>query len=239
MNTTTFSISAIQTLRKRAAKRAQPAEDCPEGWSKSSVDPMRVLAVFTPLRIKDGYILRAYQFREGGNGNGVVWAMPLEADFPEPEDCPRLEDEFLEPPKPPAALDEVMEAIDGDGSPWSYLCASLLSRELGEFGAMWHGCQWSTHTILGKNPWKARGHTEGSAHVPSTDPAKWTWHEPEPADWKPQVVQERTKVTVTFMTFSGFDQETIFRHQDAFRKGSYCFKTCRKDIAAGTGGYAF
>ena len=32
-----------------------------------------------------------------------------------------------------------MQAIEGDGSPWSYLSASILSREAEEFGAMWHG----------------------------------------------------------------------------------------------------
>ena len=131
---------------------------------------MAVLAVFKSLWIKDGYILRAYQFREGGNGNGVVWAMPVDAEFPEPDKCPRVKDAFLEPPKPPAALDDVMKAIDGDGSPWSYLCASLLCRELSEFGAMWHGCSWDTHAILGENPFRAK---EGN--TPNCDPAAWKW----------------------------------------------------------------
>lgn len=147
---TTFTLAKVQQLRTRAAKLAQPRRNVPEDWSISAVDPMTVLAVFKPLRIKEGYILRAYQFCSGGNGNGFVWAMPTDADFPDPEQCPRLEDVFLEPPKPPAALDDAMEAIDGDGSPWSYLCASLLCRQLREFGAMWHGCDWSTHSILGE-----------------------------------------------------------------------------------------
>ena len=66
---------------------------------------------------------------------------------------------ILEPPKPSDALDEFMEAIDGDGKPWSYLCASLLARELAEFGAMWHGCGWSEHAILGENPFNAQSPT--------------------------------------------------------------------------------
>ena len=44
----------------------------------------------------------------------------------------------------------LMQAIEGDGSPWSYLSASILSREAAEFGAMWHGCDWSDQTILSK-----------------------------------------------------------------------------------------
>lgn len=136
MTTTTFPISAVQRLRERAARRARPPEDGPERWSKSIVDPMKVLAVFTPLWVKDGYVLRAYQFREGGDGRGVVWAMPVDADFPEPCDCKKDRKRALQPPRPPAALDNEMEAIDGDGSPWSYLCDSLLGRELWSFGAI-------------------------------------------------------------------------------------------------------
>ena len=45
-----------------------------------------------------------------------------------------------------------MQAIEGDGSPWSYLSASILSREAVEFGAVWHGCVWSDQTILSKPP---------------------------------------------------------------------------------------
>jgi len=45
-----------------------------------------------------------------------------------------------------------MAAIEGDGSPESYIQASLLARELREFGVRWHGCDWSTQEILDKNP---------------------------------------------------------------------------------------
>ena len=55
----------------------------------------------------------AYQFREGGDGNGVVWAMPSSAPYPEPEECPRVEEALPEPPRPPGALDDLMDAIEG------------------------------------------------------------------------------------------------------------------------------
>jgi hypothetical protein len=83
------------------------------GKTKANCDPMKVLAVCKPLYVKEGFVLRAYQFREGGNGNGFVWAMPVEAEFPEPQECPRLQGVFLEPPKPPAALGDFMDAVDG------------------------------------------------------------------------------------------------------------------------------
>ncbi len=49
---------------------------------------------------------------------------PKDADFPNPEDCPRLKDAL--PPK--HALGNVMDAIDGDGSPWSYMCICLFAE---------------------------------------------------------------------------------------------------------------
>ncbi len=68
---------------------------------------MRILAIFTTLRIKPGFTLHAYEFSEGGDGNGVVWAMPSGTPLPRPDDCPRMEDVFLRPPKPIDALDDI------------------------------------------------------------------------------------------------------------------------------------
>ena len=238
---TQFQVKKIERLRKRAEKAAELPGDVPSGWSKSKVDPMSVLAVFKPLRIKEGFVLRAYQFREGGNGNGFVWAVPVDADFPDSEECPRLEGVFLEPPKPSAALDDFMDAIDGDRSPWSYMCASILARELAEFGAMWHGCDWGTHTILDDNPCGATEQSEqdDADEGPMTPTAEWKWLEPAPADGSPMVYQEAEAVTVTFITHSGLGEEAIYRHIDTYTPGGYRFKSDRKQIATGGSGYVF
>ena len=238
--TKTFPAKKIAELRQRIRKAARPPEDCPEGWSKSMVDPMTVLAVCKPLHIKEGFVLRAYQFREGGNGNGFVWAVPVDAEFPEPRECPRLQGVFLEPPKPPAALDDFMDAIDGDGSPWSYICASVLARELAEFGALWHGCDWDTHTILGVNPWtRIAGKEEPATGRPTGPVSEWYWMERPPRRWSPQVHEGDSTVVVTFVTFSGLGQETIYGHTDTYKPGSYRFRTERKQISTGPGGYVF
>jgi len=236
-----FPAKKINRIRKRAGKAAELPDNGPSGWSKSKVDPMSVLAVFKPLRIKDGFVLRAYQFREGGNGNGFVWAMPVDAEFPAPEDCPRLENIFLEPPKPPAALDDYMDAVDGDSSPWSYLCASLLARELAEFGAMWHGCNWSTHAIVDESPCKTVERSEEYDPDEETTPSpdEWKWLESEPAEWSPQVSQEDERVTVTFITHSGLGEEAIYRNIDVYTPGEYRFKPERQQIATGPGGFVF
>jgi len=235
----TFPANRIAELRSRASRAAQTPEDCPEDWSISTVDPMNVLAVFRSLRIKDGFVLRAYQFRDGGNGNGFVWAMPVGAAFPDPEECPRLEDTFLGPPKPPAALDNVMDAIDGDGTPWSYMCASILARELSDFGAMWHGCCWGTHTVLGASPWNAKPKDDFDLSQPSSPLSEWHSTTRPPRAWSPRVSVDRGVTTVTFCTYSGLGQEAVYRHLDSYKPGSYRFETERAQMATGPGGYQF
>jgi hypothetical protein len=239
--TNTFPAKKIERLRRFAAKASEAPEECPDGWSISTVDPQQVVAVFKLLRIKDGFALRAYQFREGGNGNGFVWALPVQSALPDPEECPRLERIFLEPPKPPAALDDYMDAIDGDGSPWSYMCASLLARQLAEFGAMWHGCDWSTHTVLDETPCRAGEPSEEGDVVegPMTPADEWKWSEPAPEEWAPQPNQEAKAVTVTFFTYSGLGEEAIYRHIDTYKPGEYKFKSDRRQIATGRGGFVF
>jgi hypothetical protein len=239
-NATTFPASKVKQLREQAQKAIDLGRPSHNGWAKSGADPMKLLPVFTPLRIKEGYVLRAYQYCQGGNGNGIVWAMPANAEFPDPEQCPKVKVRFLEAPKPPAALDDVMEVIQGDDSPWSYLVASLFQRELKEFGAMWHGTNWNTHRVLGENPLKAHdGEGRDIMDHPSGKPEQWKWLERDPKQWNPQVRVEKERVTVTFYTYSGHQKQTIYRHTDTFKRGSYRFQTERKEIAQGPGGFMF
>src|SRR4051812_34654359 len=100
-----------------------------------------------------------------------------------------------------------MEAIDGDGSALSYLSASIFVRELGEFGARWHGCSWSTHKILGADPFI------GPAPKMMTTDDQWTWMERAPETWLPTVVTVHP-VGVRFYTHSALHEERIVRHFD-------------------------
>src|SRR5262249_50736637 len=101
MSTRKFSAQRVNRLRTLGAAAGAVDRDVADGWSKSPVDPMNLLRVFDALRIRKGFVLRAYQFYSGGNGNGFVWAMPETVPFPDPNDCPKLEGRFLEPPMPP------------------------------------------------------------------------------------------------------------------------------------------
>ena len=234
-----FSAAKIKEAREKAAKSVVVPENTPEGWSKSRVNPTKLVDSFNPLRVRKDFVLRAYVFREEGNGNGVVWALPLNAEFPEPKDCPTLENHLRKAPKPSEALDDVMEAIEGDNSAWSYLAASLLRREFSEFGAVWHGSRWSTHTVLDDDPWKGAKSDDLAMERPNSEPSKWKWLEDRPKSHAPEVKIEKDHVTVTFYTYSGLTKERIYQHVDTYRPGKYRPKVVEKAIAEGPAGFAF
>ena len=234
METTHFDQKTVDRMRRAAARAAKLPPDLPEGWCRSPVDPGRIVAAFPSLKLKKGFVLRGYVFRSSGNGNGVVWAMPTASSFPGANACPSMEGTFLEAPRPPEAIDP-MEALDGDGTPLAYLSASLLVRELWEFGAEWHGCEWSTHTILCADPW---------TRPPPKQPARefthltdWIWADDKPTEWQPTVITERDSRQVVFHSFTGLKQERIERHVDRYTAGSYSPKVKSKEIATGQIGY--
>ena len=208
-------------------------------WSKSPVDPMQLLRSFPALRIRDGMVLRAYLFRQGGNGNGLIWAMPEAAEFPEPADCETQEEKFLSPPRPPGALDDYMQAIEGDGSPWSYLCASLFAREAAEFGALWHGCWWSDVTILGEAPREEPGGADDDPDPIHSPSGPWEWLERKPIHWEPSVEIAAESVTVRFFCFNPVGTEMISLFEDRFVKGQYTFEASSREIATGPGGIVY
>ena len=240
MNINTFDIRRLTALRRRAAMAQQRQEPPPAGWSKSTIDPIGVVGAFDALRLRAGFTLRAYQFYEGGNGNAVVWAMPAGSDFPEPQECSLRAGGFLDPPRPASALDDVMAAIEGDGSPWSYISASLFWREIREFGAFWHGCDWSSHRLLDRNPLSvpARGRQRG-VDWPSGRAKDWNWIRPEPADWRPAVRRDLDTVTVTFFTFDAAGVETISLHTDCYKSEGYRFIPTMESVAIGPGGFVY
>lgn len=239
-NTVRFTAAQVAKLREQVVERVQVPESAPEGWSKSRVDPMKVLALFPALRLREGFTLRAYQFKEEMNGNGFVWAMPVDAEFPAPEDCPRLESHFLKAPKPYDALDDAMEAIEGNDTPEAYWQASLLRRELKDFGALWHGVNWGTHYIVDADPLQqVRSENADPMRTPMTNPGDWQWLEPKPTDWTPRVTLEPDRVVVTFYTYSGYEKERLYRHVDVYRRGKYRPRVEEARIAEGQMGFMF
>ena len=243
-----FSMTKTQKLRttlEHAAELPQEADpyDYPletaAGWSRSAGDPSVIVDATEILGVQPGYKLVAYRYRAGGNGNGVVWALPENADAPPPELCETLEDEFANPPRPAEAT-HPMDVIEGDGSPWSYLVASLLARQFLEYGAMWHGVGWGTHEIICRDPWRnPQRPTSSLREGPHTPTDQWNWMEPPPDDWRPSVKVEAASVVVTFFTFSGMGVETITRNEDRFGPSGYRPEMALSTIGEGQGGFEF
>ena len=246
MKSTSFSIARVNRLR-RAAERARtlPNEHPDPGrdpglsgrWFMSGCDPHELVGVFSALRLHDGFALHAYEFRSGGNGNGIIWALPAGAPLLAPDDCPRLEDSFLSPPKPPGAV-PLMQVIEGDGSPWSYLSASILWREAAEFGARWHGCSWSDQTILSKPPRQADGSREwkltGDAPV-----GDWNWHTAVPRRWEPACIERGTTREVVLYIRNPVGTDRVYRATDAYRAGNCDPDTRDRTVCTGEGGIIY
>ena len=154
-----FPVEQLSPLVQLAWERAAAPRDLPEGWSICPADPGEVVEVF-PLRVKAGWKLRAYQLRMGGNANGFVWLLPEGVEMPDPN-APgiwwgtriiispfvRLP---LDNPRPPGGVWDFRPAIEGDGSPFSYVCHSLLARVLADFRSRWHGEVWRSVDMLAK-----------------------------------------------------------------------------------------
>lgn len=147
----TFSPARLQSLRDRARRPATLPADVSDGWVRSAADPMELLPLFKPLRLRHGYVLRAYQRVSGADARSVVFAMPADAplaDYPPPAE--HAERKFT-------------RYLEGDGSPKSYAMASILTRELLECGAVRHGCWWGLEKLIGE-----------------TEALYWTWMEESP-----------------------------------------------------------
>lgn len=209
----------------------------PPRWRKSLMPPEALVAQFEPfLEMKPGLRLVAYQ--EYGfdlGGIGVVYAIPTNARYPEPGRCMISEGEGRVMPRPPEALDNPMEAIVPIGistdAPLTYLMASILAREIDEFGAYWHSIRWGNKTILINPPWRERKKRFAQSIIPS--PAKEEWvSDREPSVWAPHVLEDKDSFTVVFNVYGAHGGIAVFEHRDVYAKGNgLTFSTTSEIIA--------
>ena len=240
--TRVFSITRVNSLRQAADKaREIPMHDTDpsgEGRAFSATDYANdLLRVFDTLWLKPEFALYAFAHRDFYGGNGRIWAVPADS-VPVASDG-RPEDEWMQ--RPPGAV-PLMQAIEGDGSPWSYLSASILSREAAEFGAWWHGCDWSVHTILSKPPQQADDPDVSDDEWQLTGEApvgNWTWHGPVPHAWEPTFAEIGTTREVVLHIRNPIGQERIYRATDTYRAGSYDGRTETEVLCSGEGGIVF
>lgn len=220
-------------IRSRASEAREVGTTSRKGWFKSDVDPMDLLESFPAIRLQNQYVLRAYRWCYHSEGTGRIWAMPRNAAFPEPNNCPWAPVRKLLrlPPKPAMACADVMQVIVGDGSPLSYLSASLFGREASEFGAMRHRLTWSTCTVLGADPWENSPPTVD--WWPSADERRWRWYQPRPSEWRPVVELCQGRAIVTLFVYCGCGVESIRKLTDTFTAGDYRYKTNDVLLAVG------
>jgi hypothetical protein len=267
MDTSTFfEADEVEALRDRAVKARAMQSRRDARWVKAEADPMALLAVFDRLRLKPGWVLRAWRISTTFDGGAMVFALPAGAPFPEPQVKPPER----RPDFPQGAVGEVMTLIDGDGSPASYLHASLFAREAREFGAEWHALQWSNHVILCRDPrgpfdpekpWRTvkglpasfdvppsapsepRPAAPGGAAPPPVGPPKvegWALAGEWPAEWRPESRQlEDGRTQLRFHVYSEHMFRRIVRVTDTYPPGGTMFSTEEKWIVSAPGGFVY
>ena len=189
------------------------------------------------LRPRTGYRIRGSILHEGGNGNGFLWAVKIGKGNKKSHHLvriPRPDIGLVLPAlRPDNACPDIMEAIIGNFSPFSYLEASILKRELKEFGALWHGCDWGTYKIL------ASPHDTCGDMIGGGCPVQWSWIGRKIADLRPRVDIKSGQVLVTFYARSDLAWQHIMRFEETFESDSYVSTSTQVDVARGGGGYLF
>jgi hypothetical protein len=217
-----------ECLRSFNIAAPEPLADKPSGWIKSKTDPKNILDFFAPeLGLKEGFVLRAYRSLSRLGNEGRVYAMPKNSHFPEPSEC--MVDNV---PRPPEALEDVMLAIEGDGTPQSYLLASVLAREMAGFGAVWHGVNWSEKQIIDCSPWCLE--KKKFSDLAPTPKDEWAFNIAEPDDWAPHVLDlgEQGKKVVFYM-YATLHGERVERNIDTYRDSSLVSQSRIEVVARG------
>jgi hypothetical protein len=224
-----FNGNEVQALCEKARSHWEThnIKELPESWSLSNFDFSQLINSFPNLSVDPQYEIKAYQFRQGRDGETKSFAMPKGIELPPLEVDEEDEDEFLEPEKPDQALNDFMEAIEGDHTPWSYLCASILAREISEVGAFGHGGYWCAFEVLNELP-------------PTKNGEIWQWQETQLENFSPYVQIDQTSIEVVFFTYCGLGSERITKHTDTYSsKKSYQFSSKYDVIATASGGYVW
>ncbi|MEO0532873.1 MAG: hypothetical protein AAF215_03285 [Cyanobacteria bacterium P01_A01_bin.123] len=195
-----------------------PAPNTEGRWFISTIDPAAVIAKLPGLFLKPETQLVTYLFRKGSLGTGITWALPEHLSTTA---C--LEQAITQakgydiPPHPEGAFESMMAAIDGDGSPTSFLAASILSRELQELGRTGKFTRWAHHRLINQIP----------------PQRQWQWRTSPPKDFSPKVkTLPNQQVAVEFFTCRVTPPIGIFRHVDQYSPQQYQPQAADRVIAS-------
>jgi hypothetical protein len=186
-------------------------------WFISAANPGCVLMKLPGLKLKAGIRLVSYLYRLEKNGLSVTWALPEALST-----TARLEDALKtcrgeeNPPKPEGRLADLMDAIEGDRSPMSFVIASIVRRELKEFGTLGKTRNWSNHRLIEALP----------AQV------QWQWRTQASKDLSPKVrLLPEGKAVLEFFTCRTTAPIAIFQHVDQYAAGEYQAKVVDRAVA--------
>ncbi|NDJ16163.1 hypothetical protein [Myxacorys almedinensis] len=186
-------------------------------WFISASNPGTVLMKLPGLGLKPDWRLVIYLYRMGNDGTSIMWAVPTAlsrtADLQNALSTCGGRDN---PPQPEGALTDVMDAIAGDGSPMSFVIASLVRREFSELGRLGKSAQWTHHRLIDGLP----------PQVP------WQWRSEAPQDLSPKVqVFPDGKVAIEFFTCRVIAPIAVFQHVDHYGAETYRAKSLDRSVA--------
>lgn len=246
----TFPMGDVRRAKERAARAARIDRDIEP--VAGTLDPTAVLESFGCLHVKPGWKLLAYLWGDHLGAEARVVAVPAEFDpvgaerlpggeglddLPGPGDAESAENDprpYVENPidsafwLPLESKRRFMSAVDGDGSPWSYLCASLALRQLLDYAAFWHALyehDWFEHVILAGWP-----PPRSALREPAGD-----YDGEEPGLWRPAVWVGHGSTTVRFYTYRPATavDEGVWMHEDRYEGHAYEPEVTDTLIAAG------
>jgi len=187
-------------------------------WYVSVMDPGVAFMKLPGLQLRSGYRLATYLYRQGEEGVGKTWAIPeAMSTTANLEKALSNAGTEQEPPKPLGCLEDISLAIEGNNSASSYVYASLLRRELQEFGALGKRGRWSKHTLISSIPQQLQ----------------WQWQR-EVKDLSPKVgILPDGRTIVEFFTCRVVPSIAIFQHLDQYSAGEYLPKSIDRPVAIG------
>lgn len=210
------------------------------GWILYPCDPTAILQAFPHLTLDKDKQISGYYYREfaGGNSKLGIFDKGAKPVLPDNITTYSVFDDI------PVGDPQIMRYISGDKSPESYLEASLLSREIPEIGAFWHGLDWSDHEIIDDTRLSDihTGENRGLSSLPSLhelNSSRWAWSDDKPVSYNPVVTTGKENVTVQFFTYSYIEMEKIVRHTDLYIPGSYDPVTNETILATGDAGIMY
>lgn len=191
-------------------------------WFISTIDAGAALKQLPGISLKPNYGLVTYLYRirraNTSHGGAATWAMENQLSTTSHlEEALRMAGDHNTPPYPEGALSNYMAAITGNLTAGSFLIASVLQRELQEFGRCGTFHRWKHHRLIDSLPKQYN----------------WRWRMEQPKSLVPKVHNlPKGKMAVEFYTCRIVPPVNIFRHIDRYPANSYVAKASNQAIAA-------